>query len=220
VALAQNPHAPDPNDPNDPNNPDPPGVIRLQSGGAHIIVNTGGGMQGRMRLGGPPMMFGGPLEHFVGMLAQVNLKNDFTLTAEQKTKIQEIRDDFKKQTDEWKQQHADELKQIDEQQKELMDGLHQGNVPDPGQMQEIEEQRRALHETAPTGEDHVEQIKALFSPEQEKTFETRVVEIEKEREAAFSGVGRGPMIFQGSPMPPPPPPPPAPADPNEPEKKK
>ena len=226
VAVAQNPPPPDPNQHPDPNNPDPqqqgmpPGAIRINGGGGAMVVTMGpGGGQGRMRFGGPgPMMMGGVLEQFVGVLGQVNLKTDFTLTADQKTKIQAIRDDYKKQSDEWRTQRADEIKQIDEQQQEMMNGLQNGNLPDPGQMQELEEQRRVLYETAPNGEDHVAQIKALFTPDQDKIFEARKAEIDKERDAEFQKMGmRMPrMIVNGMMQPPPPPA----ADPNEPEKKK
>lgn len=229
VAVAQQPAqapAPDPSQQQpDPNNPDPqppvpPGAVRIAGGGGPMVVTMSpGGGGARFRMGGP-MMGGGALEQFIGMLGQVNLKTDFTLTADQKSKIQAIRDDFKKQTDDWRAQHADEIKQIDEQQQEVMNGFQNGNIPDPGQMQEMEAQRRALYETAPNGEDHVAQVKALFTPEQEKIFETRRAEIEKERDAEFQRMGmRVPRIFNNGMMQAPPPPVP-PADPNQPEKKK
>ncbi|MBC8106234.1 MAG: hypothetical protein H7Z14_06555 [Anaerolineae bacterium] len=219
VALAQQP--PDKADPNDPNQPDPQQQQGQPMPGGPIVITTmgggGGAFQGRMRFGGPPMMIGGQLEQFVGMLAQINLKTDFTLTADQKSRIQAIRDDSRKQSDEWRAQHADEIKQIDEQQQEMMNGLHNGIVPDPGQMQEIEEQRRVLYENAPDGGDHVEQIKALFTPEQAKVFETHKALIDKERDAMMRQFGGGRMIMGGPGMPPPPPPP---ADPNQPEPEK
>jgi hypothetical protein len=236
VALAQNPPPPpDPNQQPDPNNPDPqqqnmrPGGVRIVGGGGAMVVTMGPGAGGpsRMRFGGPmPGMMGGALEGFINRLGMVNLTTDFTLTADQKTKIQAIRDDFKKQTDEWRTAHADEIKQLDEQQQEVMNGLQTGNIPDPGQMQEMEEQRRALYETAPNGEDHVAQIKALFTPEQDKIFEARKAEIEKAREAEMEKMGvRVPRIIMnggggGMWQPAPPTPPAPPAEPKEPEKKK
>jgi hypothetical protein len=197
--------------------------VPLPAGAMVVTMGPGGGGGARFRMGGP-MMIGGQLEQFIGMLGQVNLKTDFTLTADQKTKIQAIRDDFKKQTDEWRTQHAEEIKQVDEQQQEMMNGLQNGNMPDPGQMQEIEEQRRTLYESAPNGEDHIAQIKALFTRDQEKIFETHKAEIDSEREAIFQRMGGGRVFMGGPGMPPPPPTPPTPptppADPNQPEKKK
>ncbi|CAN5577606.1 hypothetical protein BH09PLA1_BH09PLA1_14290 [soil metagenome] len=205
--------APDKNDPNnpDPNNPDP----NDPQGGVHVIspgpgtvfvtMGGGGGGQHRMRLGPGPMMMGDALERFINMLGMVNLQSDFSLSADQKTKIQAIRDDFKQQTEKWKSEHADELKQMDEQQEELMTNLQNGNPPDPNQMMEMEQARHELMQTAPNGEDQVEQIKALFTPEQAKTFDEQRERIEKERQAQFQKMGG--RFFPG--MPPPPP-----ADPN------
>lgn len=215
VALAQQP--PDKHDPNDPNQPDPQQQGQPMPGGPIIItsVGGGGGMQGRIRFGGGPMMMGDALSQFINMLGAINLKTDFTLTADQKTKIQAIRDEFKQQIDKWRAEHADELKQMEEQQQEMMTNLQQGNPPDPGQMMEMEQQRKQLMDTAPNGEDQVEQIRALFTPEQTKVFETEKVSIEKEREAAFQRMG-GPRIMPGMMGPPPGGPP----DPNAPQGEK
>jgi len=199
VALAQQP--PDKNDPNNPP-PDPqPAMGQPLPGGQQLIVVNGGGgqMQGRIRFGGGPMMMGDALGQFVNMLGAINLKTEFTLTADQKTKIQAIRDDFKQQMEKWRAEHADELKQMDEQQQEVMNNLQQGNPPDPNQMMEMEQQRKQLMDTAPNGEDHVEQIKALFTGDQAKIFEAKKVEIEQEREAMMQRMG-GPRIFPGGMM--------------------
>src|SRR5829696_4455400 len=136
VALAQQPPADKP-DPNNPP-PDPQQQGQPMPGGQMIIVGAGGGggMQGRIRLGGGPMMMGDALSQFINILGAVNLTPEFTLTADQKTKIQAIRDDFKQQMEKWRAEHADELKQMDEQQQEMMNNLQQGNPPDPNQMME------------------------------------------------------------------------------------
>jgi Spy/CpxP family protein refolding chaperone len=143
--------------------------------------------------GGGPRMFGPDRNHLVetlNILGDLNLTPSFTLTAEQKQKIQAIRDDFRKQQDTWRAEHADQLKALEDQMAELRDA---GGPPDPDQMREIMEERRDLMSTAPNGEDESEQVKALLTADQLKQFQTHLAALEQEREQMrqFNPRGRG-----------------------------
>lgn len=142
--------------------------------------------------GGPP---GGPgigafrmapgfdrnvLGEVISILGDLNLSPDFTLSADQKQKIQLIRDDFKNQQEMWRSEHAEELKQLDDRMAELMDGG--GGPPEPEQMRELMEARHDLMSTAPNGENEAEQVKALLSEDQLKKFEARMAVVEEERQ--------------------------------------
>src|SRR5207248_793628 len=131
-------------------------------GGGNAIVLPAGAMMNRDFLS--------PL---VMTLGELNLAPDFSLSAEQKQKIQAIRDDFKAASDAFKKDHAEEIKQLDDQQKEMMDGLQTGNIPDPAAMMELSEQRRALMQNAPDGAEHATQVKAALDPEQLKKLEAK-----------------------------------------------
>lgn len=216
--LAQQPNANDPNAPAAA--PAPPGGVRFQ------VVGPGGGPPGGgvMNFAGGnaivmpagPMMNRDLLAQLIMMLGDLNLSPDFNLSGEQKQKIQSIRDDFKGATDAFKKDHADELKQLDDQQKELMDGFQNGNIPDPGAMMELMEQRRAVMQNAPDGGEHASQIRALLTPDQLKKLEEKEATMAKEREEMQA---RFPMMRMGGPGMAPPAPPNAPADPAAPKDK-
>lgn len=127
-----------------------------------------------------PAFEGNALGEVVSVLGELNLSPDFTLTPEQKQKIQAIRDDFKNQQEMWRAEHAEELKQLDDRMAELMDGG--GPPPEPEQMREVMEARRDLMSTAPDGENEAEQVKALLSEDQLKQFEARRTALEEERQ--------------------------------------
>ncbi|MGH7180316.1 MAG: hypothetical protein ACREJC_23255 [Tepidisphaeraceae bacterium] len=147
-------------------------IIRAAPGGAAFAGGPGGGMFGR-----------DALAEAVGVLGELNLAPDFNFSAEQKTKIQAIRDEFKRQMDDWRKEHADELKQLDDQQQEMFKDMQNGGAAiDPGQMMDMMEARRTLWETAPTGESQAKELEAALTPEQLKRYEARRDEIEKERE--------------------------------------
>jgi hypothetical protein len=186
LAWAQQPAPADPTkDPADPTS----GHVMVQTttvsnGGGAMVVQVGGSPGvGMMRLGGPPGMFGGDeLTPVIMTLADLNIRPTFTLSDDQKQKIQAIRDDFKQNMEKWRTDHADELKALDDQQKEMFDNMQNGGGPDPQAMMENANQRQQLMETAPKGDEHAKQVKALLTPEQLKQLETRQAEQEKERE--------------------------------------
>jgi hypothetical protein len=222
AVMAQQPN------PNDPNNNGPaPAPVPAGGGVRFQVVGPGGGGGaggGVMNFAGGnaivmpagPMMNRDLLAPVVMMLGELNLSPDFNLSGEQKQKIQSIRDDFKSANEAFKKDHADELKQLDDQQKELMDGFQNGNIPDPGAMMELMEQRRAVMQNAPDGAEHASQIKALLTPDQVKKLEEKEAAMAKEREEMQA---RFPMMRMGGPGMSPPPPPNAPAAPAAPADK-
>src|SRR5689334_10678569 len=86
-------------------------------GGGGGRFNRGGGGAGGF--GGGPGMMGmmgrRPFDEALAALGDLNLSPDFTLTPEQKTKVQSVRDDFKKAQEKWRTDHADEIKKLDDQ---------------------------------------------------------------------------------------------------------
>jgi hypothetical protein len=184
VARAQQPA-------NDPNNtapaPPPPGAVRFAVGGP-----MGGG--NAIILPSGTVMNRDSLSPLVMTLGELNLGPDFTLTAEQKQKIQAIRDDFKAATEAFKKDHAEEIKQLDDQQKEMMDGFQTGNIPDPNAMMELNEQRRALMQGAPDGTEHANQVRAALNPDQLKKVQEKEAAQAKEREEMQA---RFPMMRMG-----------------------
>ena len=192
VAMASGLAFGQPADPNAPAAPPPPppGVVQVMPMGP-------GGMA--MRVGGP-MFARDALAGVIATLGEVNLSPGFELSAEQKQKIQAIRDEFKSAMEQWRSEHADDLKALDEQQKALFDNMQAGNPPDPDQMRELMEARGQLMETAPNGQEQADQVKALLTPDQLKKFEEKQAALDAEREEMMQ---RMPMRFGRNPGPPP-----------------
>ncbi len=144
------------------------------------------------RVGGP--MFGrDALAGVIMTLGEANLLPGFDLSNEQKQKIQSIRDEFKYAMEQWRSEHADELKALDEQQQELFANMQAGGgPPDPDQMRDLMDARRELMETAPDGEAQAEQVKAVLTPDQLKKFEEVQAALDKQREEMMQ---RMPMRF-------------------------
>ena len=135
-----------------------------------------------LRIGGPGFERDA-LSSVITTLGGANLLPGFNLTEEQKKKIQSIRDDFKYAMEQWRTEHADELKALDEQQEELFANMQAGGgPPDPDQMRDLMEARRDLMDTAPNGEAQTEQVKAVLTPDQLKRFEEVQAALDKQRE--------------------------------------
>jgi hypothetical protein len=163
----------------------PPGATVMPIGPGAAAFSVGGPMFGRDAFSG-----------VVSALGELNLAPDFNLSAEQEQKVQSIRDDFKSAMNQWRSDNADQLKQLDDQQKEMFDAMQSGGgMPDPGQMMEIAEQRRALNETAPNGEAHAGQLKEVLTADQRKRLDDRLAEIEEERKTMLQ---RMPFRFRGA----------------------
>lgn len=135
-----------------------------------------------VRMGGP--MFGrDALAGVIMTLGEANLLPGFDLSSGQKQKIQSVRDDFKYAMEQWRSEHADELKALDEQQQDLFANMQAGGgPPDPDQMRDLMDARRELMETAPDGEAQAEHVKAVLTPDQLKKFDEVQAALDKQRE--------------------------------------
>ncbi len=143
-----------------------------------------------------------PLTSLMTALGDVNLETDFTLTPEQKEKIQIIVTDFKKSTDKWKTDHEAELKKIQDDFAALRNnggGRQAGGNNAAGggnnraQFQQVIQARQALMDTAPKADEAIAQIKGLLTTEQLKKLQTKIDELQAEataaRQNAFGGRG-------------------------------
>jgi hypothetical protein len=147
------------------------------------------------------MMARDPIEELIAVLGELNLSPDFTLTADQKTKVQSVRDDFKKQTDEWRKAHADEIKKLQDEAAELRGGggFGGGGGGQGGanreKMREIFQARQQLMESAPKSDEAVAEIKGILTTDQLKKLDAAVAakqaEMEKMREEMRGRFGPG-----------------------------
>lgn len=120
-------------------------------------------------------------------LGDLNLRPDFNLTAEQKQKLQAIRDDVKKLEDQWRADHAAELKKIQD------DAAAARQAQDQGKMRELMTARRDLMQSMPKTDDAAQKVKALLTDDQARALEARITERQEDmrnRAGAMMG-GRG-----------------------------
>jgi hypothetical protein len=137
----------------------------------------GEGQRG-MRPGGPMQGLDGrnDLEPFIAALADLNLGPDFNLTAEQETKIADIRQAFKKSVETWRTDHEDQLNDLREQVRSMRRG--QGNE----ERQKVMDSIRDLVITAPNGDAEVKEIKALLNEDQARQVEAREASVKAEND--------------------------------------
>ena len=153
----------------------------LLSSAAVMAQPAGGGGGGR----GGGMMQQDPFVQQIDALGDLNLRPDFTLTKEQKEKLQAIRDDVKKAEDKWRADHAADLKKIQDDMMALRD------APDQDKMRELGTKRRELMQTMPKNDEAVGKIKALLTEDQAKALETRITERQEEGRARMGMGGMG-----------------------------
>jgi len=125
-----------------------------------------------------------PLDEVLLVLGDLNMKADFTLTAEQKTKIQESRDALKVLKDKWQADHEADFIQFQEQMNEIRTA-GPGGTDTREKLQGIFTSRQELMETAPKSDETIVEIKGLLTTEQLKTLDARLAarkaEVEKAR---------------------------------------
>jgi hypothetical protein len=143
----------------------------------------GGGGRG----GGGFGMAQDPFVETITALGDLNLRPDFNLTAEQKTKLQAVRDEVKAAEDKWRTDHAAELKKIQD------DMAAARQAQDQEKMREIGTARRELMQGMPKTDDAAQKVKALLTADQAKALETRIAERQEEMRARMGGMmgGRG-----------------------------
>jgi hypothetical protein len=127
-----------------------------------------------------------PLDEFLLVLGELNLKADFTLSVDQKTKITDIRDALKKERDKYQTDHEADFKEIQTQITELRNtaGQNQNGQDLRERFQELNEARQQLVDDAPKSDDALLEIKGLLSTDQLKAFAARQVERKAEADKA------------------------------------
>lgn len=181
--------------------------LLLAAGSIAAAQNAPGGNPGAPGGGGPgrgpgggPMRMGMPgqvrptaLDELVMVLGDLNLRPTFTLSEEQKAKLQSLRDAVKTAQEKWSTDNAEELAAIRESMSSLMQAGPDG---DPEAWRDVMEQNMALMETAPDGEAEAKQVRDLLTAEQAKAVDARFEEIEAERQRMWQQMGgpggRGP----------------------------
>jgi hypothetical protein len=128
------------------------------------------------------------LNELVSALGELNLAPDFALAPDQKTKIQSIRDDFKKQSDQWRTEHAADIKKIQDQFAELRNAGQDAR----DKRQELDTARTQLFASAPNADEAAKQIQAVLTTEQVQRLTDEQAKIAKARQdAAAQFGGRG-----------------------------
>lgn len=149
---------------------------------ASAMAQPAGGQRGRgMGMG----MMGDPLQQLLTALGDVNLRPDFTLTKEQKEKIQSIRDGVKNAETKWRTDHAADLKKIQDD----MQAARQDQ--DQDKMRETMTKARELMQSMPNTEEAAKEVRAVLTEDQAKALDARITERQEEMRA------RGGMMMGG-----------------------
>jgi len=145
----------------------------------------GGGMGGPGGMMGQRDGFG----EAVAALAECNLEPDFNLTADQKTKIQGIRDGVKKARETWRKDHEEDIKKVQEEMRAARDGQ------DRDKAREAFQKLQELGAGAPKTDDAEKQLKAVLTADQAKKLDAKVEErfnqMEENRRQMMDRMGGG-----------------------------
>lgn len=161
-------------------------------GGGGAFGGGGGGFGG----GGPGAFGGGfggniaatlntardPMDELIMIIGDLNMKADFTLTADQKTKIQTARDGLKKVRDKWQADHEADFNQFTEQMNELRNSNNPQDMRE--KMQAITVARMEVMESMPKSDETVVEIKGILTTDQLKMLDTRLEERKAEQQKA------------------------------------
>lgn len=143
----------------------------------------GGGPGGRGGPGGG--MMAGPRDavtEAIAALGELNLLPDFTLTKEQKEKVQAIKATAKTAHDKWTADHEADLRKLNEDARAAG-----GPNADPDKMREIRTARQELMASAPKTEDAVKELKALLSQDQAKMLDEQIAKMQQNRRQGGPG---------------------------------
>lgn len=165
-------------------------------GGGGIGRFGGGGFFGGAG-GAGAMLDRDPLREIIALLGELNLSPGFSLTQEQKEKIQAVRDEYQKQLDAWRAEHEKDLKKLQDDAAALRGNFAGGGGGQDtrAKFQEIARARETLMATAPKSDDAYTKIKAILNEDQLKKFDLKQAEhqaeMDKAREDARSRFGQG-----------------------------
>jgi hypothetical protein len=144
----------------------------------------GGGMGGfGGRMGGMVAQSNDKLAETVSLVGEASLAPGFNLTAEQREKIQTIRDAAKAARAEWQKSRADELKKLSDQSKTIRDAGQRD------QIRTLMQKRQEILATAPKSDDAAQKLRTILTPEQLKALDTYAADKRKAEEEARQQAG-------------------------------
>ena len=112
----------------------------------------------------------GELAATLAILSELNFTPDFTLTKEQKEKIQAIREPYRAKLDAWVAEHDADFRTLQNRRQEMA-GLHRDDPATGAKLQEFAKAQQDLFALAPKDDDIVKQIKAVLTEDQLKKFD-------------------------------------------------
>ena len=121
---------------------------------------------------GDPTEGRNPLDESVRPLADLNLRPDFDLTRDQKTKVNDVRTDYAVALNGWRVSHVDEFQKLADR----FNALRSGRMP-PGNKRPTELWQALMHDrgvlmgTSPDPSDAIEKIRAALSPAQRRRYD-------------------------------------------------
>ena len=127
-------------------------------------------------------------------------------TPELQAKVKQLRADFEAKMKSWREQHGDEMRQLEQEMKDAMgkDGVEgkKAGRPDPALVRKMQE----LRATQPKVEDLQQQIWAALTPDQQRAFKAAYDALQKEAAAKKDArkdakdVKKGPAPGERDPM--------------------
>ena len=151
--------------------------------GTAVMAQRAGGGRGAGR--GAGMMPQAQWTQTLVALGDLNLRPEFTLTKEQKEKLQAIRDEVKKGEDQWRADHAVDIRKLQDD----MQAARQAQ--DQAKIGELRPKMMELMQTMPKTDEAVAKVKALLSEDQVKALETRITERQEEMRSGLGAMGPG-----------------------------
>src|SRR5262249_45826345 len=118
-----------------------------------------------------------PLLPTLNQIGLLNLSPTFTLTADQKAKIQAIRDDYQKQVDKWKSDHDADIKKINDEMTQARQNAGGGGAGGAGgggggaNFRTIMQERQTLVASAPKADDAIKAIRAVLDETEQKALD-------------------------------------------------
>lgn len=113
-----------------------------------------------------------PLDELIQPLADLNLRPDFTLTADQKQKVAAIRQSFGQRMTDWRKAHAPDFAAMVKAWDDLRNGRPRpGGDRNTSVWLQLREQRQRLLATAPDPTDAQVQIEAVLTDEQRRRYD-------------------------------------------------
>jgi hypothetical protein len=180
-----------------PSDPNAPGGAAAGAAGAGADIEKAGTMILRGVTDAGPLMLWPmgadeePTSVLVDFLGQLNLSPDFTLTAEEKTKIAAARKAHKEAMEAWQKAHAQEIEKIQNQ------SANAAAASDNAKVEAAMKAEMDLRATAPSTDDMDKQIRAALTEDHRKAVDAKLA-VDNDGDGKQN---EGVIRFQISPMP-------------------